>query len=165
MQQLPCYGDQRTLAFCAFCGGKTGTCDHCPSKVFLDEPYLSKKLLLPIFMKKSFAYCLKIRSPFSIFAPLSTSPKNKPTSTYSIFMQTVWFQHRPHILLVLNSGTLPNKEEAMSYNTKNPNQSVKSDAPIRSFSFSIVMGRSFHFDRYTACYCVSDQGRSSRGSV
>ena len=39
MEQIPVYGDERTLAFCAFCGGKTGTRDHCPSRVFLDEPY------------------------------------------------------------------------------------------------------------------------------
>lgn len=33
------YGDVRELANCAFCGGETGTRDHCPSRVFLDEPY------------------------------------------------------------------------------------------------------------------------------
>lgn len=38
MEQLPNYGDARALAFCAFCCGPTGTKDHCPSKVFLDEP-------------------------------------------------------------------------------------------------------------------------------
>lgn len=38
MEQLPNYGVVRTLAYCAFCGGQTGTKDHCPSKVFLDEP-------------------------------------------------------------------------------------------------------------------------------
>lgn len=39
MKQIPNCGDERTLSFCAFCGGETGTKDHCPSKVFLDEPY------------------------------------------------------------------------------------------------------------------------------
>jgi hypothetical protein len=39
MKQLTSYGDERTLAFCAFCGGETGTRDHCPSRVFLDEPF------------------------------------------------------------------------------------------------------------------------------
>lgn len=39
MKQIPDYGDSRTLDYCAFCGGRTGTCDHCPSKVFLDKPY------------------------------------------------------------------------------------------------------------------------------
>ena len=39
MEQIPMYGDERTLAFCAFCGGKTGTRDHCPSRVFLDKLY------------------------------------------------------------------------------------------------------------------------------
>jgi hypothetical protein len=38
MQQITNYGDERTLAFCAFCGGETGTRDHCPSRVLLDEP-------------------------------------------------------------------------------------------------------------------------------
>lgn len=38
MKHLSSYGDERTLAFCAFCGGETGTRDHCPSRVFLDEP-------------------------------------------------------------------------------------------------------------------------------
>lgn len=39
MEQLPNYGDTRTLAYCAFCGGQTATRDHCPSRVFLDAPY------------------------------------------------------------------------------------------------------------------------------
>jgi hypothetical protein len=39
MQQFPTFGDERTLAACAFCGGETGTRDHCPSRVFLDQPY------------------------------------------------------------------------------------------------------------------------------
>lgn len=47
MQQIPNYGDQRTLAFCAFCGGETGTRDHCPSKVLLDEPYPENLLAVP----------------------------------------------------------------------------------------------------------------------
>jgi len=39
MNQIKVYADERTLAFCAFCGGKTGTRDHCPSRFFLDEPF------------------------------------------------------------------------------------------------------------------------------
>jgi hypothetical protein len=39
VKQLPDYGDSRTLDYCAFCGGRTGTRDHCPSRVFLDTPY------------------------------------------------------------------------------------------------------------------------------
>jgi hypothetical protein len=27
------------MLYCAFCGGETGTRDHCPSKAFLDRPY------------------------------------------------------------------------------------------------------------------------------
>lgn len=47
MQQLKTYGDERTLAFCAFCGGKTGTRDHCPSRVLLDEPYPENLPVVP----------------------------------------------------------------------------------------------------------------------
>lgn len=47
MKQLPSYGDERTLAFCAFCGGETGTRDHCPSRVFLDEPYPENLPVVP----------------------------------------------------------------------------------------------------------------------
>ena len=36
---LQTYGDERTLLYCAFCGGETGTRDHCPSKVFLERPF------------------------------------------------------------------------------------------------------------------------------
>ena len=38
MDQVPNYGDVRTLAFGAVCCGPTGTRDHCPSRVFLDAP-------------------------------------------------------------------------------------------------------------------------------
>lgn len=47
MKQLPSYGDVRTLAFCAFCGGATGTRDHCPSRVFLDEPFPENLPVVP----------------------------------------------------------------------------------------------------------------------
>lgn len=47
MKQLPSYGDERILAFCAFCGGETGTRDHCPSRVFLDEPYPDNLPVVP----------------------------------------------------------------------------------------------------------------------
>jgi hypothetical protein len=57
LKQIQSYGDRRTLLYCAFCGGKTGTRDHCPSKVFLDEPYPEN---LPIV-----AACLKCNSGFS----------------------------------------------------------------------------------------------------
>lgn len=39
MEQVPALGDERILYYCAFCGGATGTRDHCPSKIFLDKPY------------------------------------------------------------------------------------------------------------------------------
>ena len=39
MEHIEVFGDERTLAFCAFCAGETTTGDHCPSRVLLDEPY------------------------------------------------------------------------------------------------------------------------------
>lgn len=39
MDQLKNFGDKRQTAFCLHCGQGTGTRDHVPSKVFLDEPY------------------------------------------------------------------------------------------------------------------------------
>lgn len=39
MKAFPNFGDSRQTSFCAYCGGKTGTRDHVPSKVLLDEPY------------------------------------------------------------------------------------------------------------------------------
>lgn len=57
MQQIPVTGDSRTLAFCSFCGGGTGTRDHCPSKVFLEEPYPEN---LPIVQS-----CLDCNNGFS----------------------------------------------------------------------------------------------------
>jgi hypothetical protein len=51
MIQVPVYGDERQLAFCAFCGGKTGTRDHCPSRVLLDEPYPENLPVVPACAK------------------------------------------------------------------------------------------------------------------
>ena len=39
MPQPSNFGDNRQLAWCIHCGGGTGTRDHVPSRVFLDEPY------------------------------------------------------------------------------------------------------------------------------
>lgn len=36
---IPSYSDSRFLDNCAFCGRGTETRDHCPSRIFLDEPY------------------------------------------------------------------------------------------------------------------------------
>jgi len=47
MIYLSTYGDERQLAFCAFCGGETGTRDHCPSRVLLDEPYPQNLPVVP----------------------------------------------------------------------------------------------------------------------
>ena len=47
MIQPPTFGDERQLAFCAFCGGGTGTQDHCPSRVLLDEPYPDNLPVVP----------------------------------------------------------------------------------------------------------------------
>ena len=47
MKQLRNYGDERNFAYCVFCGGETGTRDHCPSRVFLDEPYPDNLPVVP----------------------------------------------------------------------------------------------------------------------
>ena len=47
MIQMPAYGDERQLGCCAFCGGDTGTRDHCPSLVLLDEPYPENLPVVP----------------------------------------------------------------------------------------------------------------------
>lgn len=47
MRQLRDSGDHRTLLQCAFCGGETGTRDHCPSRVLLDEPYPDNLPVVP----------------------------------------------------------------------------------------------------------------------
>jgi len=48
MLQMPIFGDERQLEFCAFCGsGETGTRDHCPSRVLLDEPYPANVPVVP----------------------------------------------------------------------------------------------------------------------
>lgn len=39
MHQLRNYGDARQSAGCALCGKETGTRDHVPPRVFLDEPF------------------------------------------------------------------------------------------------------------------------------
>lgn len=47
MKQFRCFGDQREIHFCAFCGGETGTRDHCPSKIFLDQPFPDNLPVVP----------------------------------------------------------------------------------------------------------------------
>ena len=47
MEQLRNFGDERQLAFCAYCGSGTETRDHVPSKVFLDEPYPANLPVVP----------------------------------------------------------------------------------------------------------------------
>jgi hypothetical protein len=47
MQYRPSFADQRYQAFCVFCGGTTGTRDHCPSRVFLDKPYPNQLPVIP----------------------------------------------------------------------------------------------------------------------
>jgi hypothetical protein len=47
MDQLPEYADQRTLSWCAFCGGRIESRDHCPSRVLLDEPYPENLPVVP----------------------------------------------------------------------------------------------------------------------
>lgn len=39
MRQIKNFGDRRQTAHCVYCGGKTETREHVPSRVFLDKPY------------------------------------------------------------------------------------------------------------------------------
>lgn len=39
MEKVQNFGDNRNKGYCVHCGGPNETRDHCPSKVFLDEPY------------------------------------------------------------------------------------------------------------------------------
>lgn len=39
MKQIKPFSDERSAAFCAFCGDLPDTRDHVPPKAFLDEPY------------------------------------------------------------------------------------------------------------------------------
>lgn len=47
MRQISTYGDKRVLSSCTFCGGDTGTRDHCPSRVLLDSPYPTELMVVP----------------------------------------------------------------------------------------------------------------------
>ncbi len=49
--KLQIYGNERCLAFCAFCGGETGTRNHYPSRVFLDEPFPDNLPVVPACSK------------------------------------------------------------------------------------------------------------------
>lgn len=58
MKQIRSFGDQREVYFCAFCGGETGTRDHCPSKIFMDQPLPDNLPVVPA--------CEKCNNSFSI---------------------------------------------------------------------------------------------------
>lgn len=58
MRQLKTFGDSKTLSYCTFCGAVPETKDHCPSKIFLDEPYPEN---LPVVQS-----CIKCNNGFSI---------------------------------------------------------------------------------------------------
>lgn len=47
MKQIRSFGDQRQVFFCAFCGGETETRDHCPSKIFLNQPFPDNLPVVP----------------------------------------------------------------------------------------------------------------------
>ena len=47
MEQLWNFGDQRQVAWCAYCGRGTSTRDHVPSKVLLDKPYPENLPVVP----------------------------------------------------------------------------------------------------------------------
>jgi hypothetical protein len=58
MDQLNDYADARLLIGCIHCAGKTGTRDHIPSRVLLDEPYPENLPVVPA--------CHKCNAGFSL---------------------------------------------------------------------------------------------------
>ena len=51
MGYLANWGDERQVAFCPQCGGPTGTRDHIPPRVLLDEPYPLDLPVVPACLK------------------------------------------------------------------------------------------------------------------
>jgi hypothetical protein len=47
MRQLKSYADDRLVASCIYCGAETKTREHCPSRIFLDEPYPENLPIVP----------------------------------------------------------------------------------------------------------------------
>lgn len=47
MDQLNNYSDERLLIGCTYCDGKTGTRDHVPSRVLLEQPYPENLPVVP----------------------------------------------------------------------------------------------------------------------
>jgi hypothetical protein len=58
MKQLPRIWDERTGAWCVYCGGAPTTRDHVPSKILLDEPYPENLPVVPC--------CRKCNTAFSV---------------------------------------------------------------------------------------------------
>jgi hypothetical protein len=47
VEYLPSYADSRLISSCIFCGARTATRDHCPSRILLDEPYPANLPVVP----------------------------------------------------------------------------------------------------------------------
>lgn len=58
MIQVKPFNDERLDSFCIYCGESPETCDHIPSKIFLDEPFPDN---LPVV-----SCCLKCNQGFSL---------------------------------------------------------------------------------------------------
>jgi hypothetical protein len=58
MKYLQSFADKRLLAHCIYCGGKTETREHCPSRILLDEPYPADLPVVPA--------CAKCNTGFSL---------------------------------------------------------------------------------------------------
>ncbi len=57
MKQINTFSDDRLNHYCAYCGGRTGTRDHVPSKVLLEKPYPENLPVVPA--------CLECNNGFS----------------------------------------------------------------------------------------------------
>lgn len=58
MKQLPRIWDERTAAWCVYCGAAPDTVDHVPSKVLLDEPYPENLPAVPCCQKCNTGFSL-----------------------------------------------------------------------------------------------------------
>ena len=58
MEQIRNFGDKRQLGWCIYCGAKTESRDHVPSKVFLDEPYPENLPVVPACSQCNYGFSL-----------------------------------------------------------------------------------------------------------
>lgn len=58
MEYLNSYADSRLVASCIYCGARTETRDHCPSRILLDEPYPENLPVVPACLACNLSFSL-----------------------------------------------------------------------------------------------------------